>query len=214
LVLTKEEREAFVWAEKAAMQKEREGLYWLAMLSKIGVIGDGDGHIDHVKAEECFRVAAELGFVPAMCDLGLMFTDSNPQKYVWLGKAAAFGESYWFSSMFSRRVNSFFNFELSGSCRVVFAIGRALKGNVNFQKRQIFSSSFEFDGRIGCAVRALHFYESQLIACRRAVDMWTLVGMRNRVVKDVRNVIGRMIWCLRDEANYFITKEQCILILF
>jgi hypothetical protein len=50
----------------------------------------------------------------------------------------------------------------SGHARVVFAIGRALKGHFNDEKRTLFGSGDNFDARIGPANQALHFYEFQL----------------------------------------------------
>jgi hypothetical protein len=90
----------------------------------------------------------------------------------------------------------------TGSANVVFAIGRALKGHVDNEKRTIFGKCFSSDIYFGSANRALCFYEFQLQSCRKAVDSWTIVGLRNRVVKDMRKMIGKMIWDAREEAAY------------
>jgi hypothetical protein len=55
---------------------------------------------------------------------------------------------------------------------------------------------------LGPANQALRFYEFQLQSYRKAVDRWTIVGLRNRVVKDIRNMIGKMIWDAREEGAY------------
>jgi hypothetical protein len=52
------------------------------------------------------------------------------------------------------------------------------------------------------ANQALHFYEFQLQSYRKAVDSWTIVGLRRNVVKDIRKMIGKMIWDAREEAVY------------
>jgi hypothetical protein len=41
--------------------------------------------------------------------------------------------------------------------KVVFAIGRALKGQINNEKRTIFGSGDDFDTHIGPANHGLHF---------------------------------------------------------
>jgi hypothetical protein len=40
----------------------------------------------------------------------------------------------------------------------------------------------------------------------KAVDSWIIVGLRNKVVKDIRKMIGRMIWDAREEAAYLEKK--------
>jgi hypothetical protein len=32
------------------------------------------------------------------------------------------------------------------------------------------------------------------------VNAWTVVGLKNRVVKDIRKMIGKMIWEAREQA--------------
>jgi hypothetical protein len=82
----------------------------------------------------------------------------------------------------------------AGHASVVFAIGRALKGHVDNEKRTIFVNGYKFDTLIGPANQALHFYDFQLQSYRKAVDCWTIMGLRNKVVKDLRKMIGKMIW--------------------
>jgi hypothetical protein len=90
----------------------------------------------------------------------------------------------------------------TGHTKVVFAIGRALKGLIDNEKRTIFGNLGRFDTLIGPVNQAFHFYEFQLQSYRKAVDVWTIVGLRNKVVKDIRNMIGKMIWDAREEAAY------------
>ncbi len=47
-----------------------------------------------------------------------------------------------------------------------------------------------------------NFYKQQLSACRQAIDMWTLVAIRKRVVKDIRRLVSKMIWETRSEALF------------
>jgi hypothetical protein len=51
---------------------------------------------------------------------------------------------------------------------------------------------------IGNKFSALNnFANSRLQSYRKAVDSWTIVGLRNGVVKDIRKMIGKMIWGAR-----------------
>ena len=70
------------------------------------------------------------------------------------------------------------------------------------EKKQIFGQNMDFDDRIGPANDAIESYKSQLAACCRAVDTWSLITIRFKVVKDIRVLIGKMIWESRDLAEH------------
>jgi hypothetical protein len=82
-----------------------------------------------------------------------------------------------------------------------------LKGHIDNDKRTIFRSDYEFGTYIGPANQAFCFYEFQLRSYRKAVDIWTIVALRNKVVKDIRRMIGKMIWDAREEAAYLEEKQ-------
>jgi hypothetical protein len=69
----------------------------------------------------------------------------------------------------------------------VETIMKALADTAYAPKRLIFGKTYKFDShkfdsQIRPAKQALHFYKHQLQSYRRAVDWWTLVGIRNGVV--------------------------------
>jgi hypothetical protein len=74
--------------------------------------------------------------------------------------------------------------------------------------RTIFGMDYNFVARMDRANQALHFFAFQLQSYRKAVDSWTIVGLRNRVVKDIRKMIGKMIWDAREEAAYLEKKQS------
>ena len=96
----------------------------------------------------------------------------------------------------------------SGSGDVMFAIGQALQGQVNEQKRTIFNSDYDFDSLIGPAKQAIAFYEAQIKATRDAMRAWTLVGIKLKVVKDVRKLIAKLIWDSREEALNDVSRRR------
>jgi hypothetical protein len=194
--------ECFQWAEKSAAQGERDGFYYLGYCYRDGSGCEGD--VD--RAKENFLVAAELGDVNAKVFLAMMFDKDNPQRFVWLGSAAANGNSGYFLDEMRDQICNFKN--ETGNAKVVFAIGRALKGHVNNDKRAIFGKGYNFDTYTGPAKQALLFYEFQLRSYRKAVDSWTIVGLRNVVVKDIRKMIGKVIWDAREEAAYSEVKQS------
>ncbi len=91
---------------------------------------------------------------------------------------------------------------------VVFAIGRALSGRICEAERKIMGQLCKdariSEARISAANRAVKFYNEQIEACRQAVDAWTIVGRRNCIVKDLRRLIGMIIWNDREKACYRI----------
>ena len=90
----------------------------------------------------------------------------------------------------------------SGSAAIMFAIGRALQGHVNEEKKTVFNSDYKFGSRSGPAKRAIAFYEAQIKATKDAMRAWTLVGIHLGVVKDVRRLIAKLIWDSRGEALF------------
>jgi hypothetical protein len=152
------------------------------------------------KIKRDFLIAGELGNVNAMVCFGFVFDKDDPQRFFWLGRAAAYRVSFYFLDEMLDQVHNFISG--SGHAKVVFAIGQALKGQVDNEKQTIFWSGYNFDTYIGPAKQALHFCEFQLQSYRKAVESWAIIALRNRVVKDIRKMIGKMIWNGREEAAY------------
>jgi hypothetical protein len=135
----------------------------------------------------------------AMEQFGVLLDKDDPQRFVWFGRAAASdGGSSFFMDEMSDQIHNFNSG--TGHASVVFAIGRALKGHIDSEKGTIFGEGYKFDTYV--ANQALQFYEFQLRSYRKAVDSWTIIGLRNGVVKDIRKMIGKMIWDAREEAAF------------
>jgi hypothetical protein len=185
--------DGFLCAKRSAAQGERDGFFALGHC-----LQHGDGcKIDFERAKESYLIAAELGHFDAMFCLASMLKKSDPQRYLWFGRAAVGVNALPFLIEMERQVR-----DVNCSSNVVFAIGRALKGNIDNEKTAIFGETHMFDSCIVSANQALGFYEFQLQACRKAVDSWTLVGIRNYVVKDIRKLIAHLVWDSRFEANF------------
>ena len=155
-----------------------------------------------ILAKENLLIAAEFGNVRAAEDFGRLLGECDPVRWLWWGRAALRGDPDLFLFSFSKQVEQFFSG--SENATIVFLIGRALKGNIDLEKKEIFSRPHLFDFRIGLANQAVSFYDSQIKSSRLAVDIWTLVATRLRMIKDTRIYIGKLIWDGRFEANYKI----------
>jgi hypothetical protein len=92
----------------------------------------------------------------------------------------------------------------------VFTIGRALRGHIDTEKRKIFGDNYDFDSRIGPANRAIDFFTAQCAAARRAVNAWCLMAVRinSKVNRDIRKMIGMMIWEARELADYAVIERD------
>jgi TPR repeat protein len=188
----RDKMDRFRWLSLSAAQDERDGWYGL-----------GTWFFDEknlVEARRCFEKSHRLGAVDAMCLLGELCSRYDPQRWIWWAQAARMGSKDWFLSQFCEEVQLLSPF--SGNHAVVFAIGEALTGNVDFAKRTIFGERFDFENRFVSANVAMDFFNRQSRAARAAVFMWTRVGMRFKVVKDVRVLIGKLVWEARSEALY------------
>ncbi len=198
-VFGEDDEEAFRLAQGAALEHERDGSYRLGVCFRNGLGCEKDLNL----AKENFLIAAELGHVYAAYEYGSLLDESDPAHWLWLGRAALRGSPGSFLHSFAEQVEQYFSG--SGNATVVFLIGRALKGSIDMEKKQIFGSHrWTFDSLIGPANQAVSFYDSQIKSARLAVDTWTLISSRLNLIKDMRIFIGKMIWEARFEANYKI----------
>ncbi len=78
-------------------------------------------------------------------------------------------------------------------------IGEALK-------RGVIGEDDLFSYQMIYFVDAIAFFNDQNLAAMKAVDTWTLIGRNYRVVKDIRVLIGKMVWADRASAKYFLEK--------
>jgi TPR repeat protein len=85
-------QERFRWAEKSAAQEERDSFCYLGHCYHVGIGCEKNSE----RAKKNFLVAAELGHVLALVCVGKVFDEDDPQRFVWLGRAAASSGEYVF----------------------------------------------------------------------------------------------------------------------
>jgi hypothetical protein len=194
--------EKFRWAQKAASQGERQGFCMLAVCYQYGQ----GCELSVERAKENYLAAAELGDFSGMHQCSLLLDKTDPQRLVWMGRALPYlGYSVFVFLNEMKEMIMDFNAG-TRKANVVFVIGRALKGHVDLEKGLMFRANYECEAQRP-AKQAFRFYNCQLQSYRRAVNCWTLVGIRNGVVKDMRKMIGKMIWDAREEARYELNCE-------
>jgi hypothetical protein len=205
MVVRTEGEERFRLAKTAASQRERDGFCWLGDCYENGDVCERNLE----KARECHVIGSQLGLVVSMIGLAALLDGSDPQRWVWWGRAAVLGLPIWFLHRFVSEVQKFNSG--SGNRSVVFLIEKALNGHVSVEKRTVFGVNyydFSFGQLIGPANLAISFYKSQLSSCRRAVDTWSLCCLRLNIYKDIRVFMGKMIWETRDLALFDVSDKQ------
>ncbi len=195
--LYKDNNEWFAFAQVAAGQHAHNAHYKLALKFRLGLGCEQD----LLAAKENFMVAAAFGCRVSAANCAMLLDESEPARWSWWGIGLELSSSsfdYALLSSFSRQVALFFSG--SGSSSVVFEIGRALKGKIDTEQSKILEREV-FD-LIGPANQAVSFYDFQIKSTRRAVNTWTLISRHLKIIKDVRIVIGKMIWETRFEASF------------
>lgn len=187
--------EKFKFAKLAADQGERSGLYWLGLCHVNGI----GCKVDYEEGKKYYLLASEFGDTAAMFRLGNLFDETDPRRWQWWGKAAQHGCGIFFLDNFVEQVKG------PSSGIVLFAIGQALHGHVDENAHTIFCWDYFWCSAIfDHTKRVIAFYDKQVNGTKAAMHAWTQVGIRWKVVKDIRKVIGMLIWISREEALYII----------
>ncbi len=105
-VLEENEKEAFLLAQFAASQLERDGFYMLGYYCFRNYIGC---EIDFNLASQNLLIAAELGNVDAAIAYGHSLDYSDPARWIWWGRAALHGFPGFFLGSFCKEVEKFFS---------------------------------------------------------------------------------------------------------
>jgi hypothetical protein len=183
------------FARLAVEKNERRGYYWLGQAYAIGAPGC-EKNLD--EARRCYRIAVNLGCQWSEEALGGLLDVSDPEKWQLLGKAALGGDMT-FVTEFGSVVGNFM--ETGQNHESVFAIGRSLNNQI-FDGRLFLPIWRVSSKQLQLAEKAVAFFKAECVAAKKAVFAWSLVGVRLGVVKDIRVLIGKLIWDARSEAKY------------
>lgn len=180
-------RERVKWAELAIVSgSEREAFFVLGLRSKC-----------KSKARGLFFRSAQLGFVPAMVEYGKTFGEADVRRWEWWARAALLGSPHAFLKHFHQQT-----FE-----PVVYVIGSALNGRVDFHGKRIFDIPIMMDV-FDQAYKAIYFFLLQNSASRKAVDAWAIIAKRVRMPLFVRERVSALIWSGRSETVYDHEQED------
>lgn len=186
--------ERFKLASLAAQQGEREGFLELA---KYAIEREEDTET----GKKNLLIAAELGCTQSMAGAASLLADFDVRRWRYLAVAEELGLDIDFLEDFPEQVEMFNSG--GGSAAVMYAIGRELKARTDLDAKTIFGRQDCIDVLLP-ARQAIAFYDSQIVACRDAIFAWTQVGIRCKIVKDIRKMIAKKIWDGREEAEYML----------
>jgi TPR repeat protein len=180
--------ESFVWAQKAAAQRERRGLY---ELGECHMRGAGCAR-DERKATEFYKEAAELGYAPAQCRYGrLAFGEMGWERFHWCSLAASRGVGI---TLFVREVlDNCVLLALGLYDRILHTVAPVFAKHFRVEERTVFGTRLD-QSQMQDIQRILVVHEKMLGRARRAIDCWSMAGRRCRVVKDMRVMIAKMLW--------------------
>jgi hypothetical protein len=162
---------------------------------------------DEAKALELFRAAAEWDYPPALFGVGrLVFGEFDWERYYWWGRAGErgsgrTGHGQIFCDAVERLLPRFERGELG---RILHTAGRVIRKNFAVEEGLLFG--FRYPGaRVRTTQRVVQLYDEMMQRARRAIDCWSIMGRRCRVVKDIRVMIAKMAW---EEAWHWGESEQ------
>lgn len=169
--------DSFQWAYLAAAEYEPEGLFVLARCYQFG---KGGCEKDRIKSRFLFEQAALLGYADAMWRYGSFFARDDPHRYFWKGEAWKKNQHRYckFLTIAANEIDFFSEYMTPPS--VIFQIGEILKG--------VLLENI-----------AVKLFDVWCTRARLAVETWLLIGKRLQICKDVRRIIGKMIWEARGD---------------
>jgi hypothetical protein len=184
--------------EKAAAQNDRNALFELGCWWE--QVENGKE-----KAIELYRKAAELNHREAQFEYGLSaFGGADWERFHWWSRAAV---GYGNLSLCSDVAKLLPSFERGECGRILSIAVPVIRKNLETWKRhEAFLRAID-RGRFTVVQveRVIELQKAMLGRARAAIDCWSVVGRRCRVVKDMRVVIAKMLW---EEVWRWGEKEQ------
>lgn len=184
-------KEKLLLAELSAKMGEREGFYELASFA-----------VDVATKIQMFLRAAELGSVWAGRFLTSLIPKSDSQRFFWI--AHSVNPKWSVHPFFSALLEEEKKWKVgTGRTRIMFILGRALVGQIDSANRTLFGTKLYYNVRVEPAITALTTFTTIMNMAKEALFWWTLIGIRVRLVKDIRTLIAKMVWDPETYCNLF-----------
>jgi hypothetical protein len=145
------------------------------------------------RQKELYKHAAELGS-PDGCvrHATYNFAVNDPQHWYWFGKAFLAGSPHLKTHMarMERYLTRFVVADNHGKSRCIVEMARTIRAPTFPMEELVRRHSDLFDS----AANIVLLYELWKLMAKDAVTTWLLVARRLRIVKDIRRVIGMIVW--------------------
>jgi hypothetical protein len=185
---TVEPQVAFEWAQKAAKQGNRIGLFLLGHRLCLG-----DGCLENEeKGLQLLRESAELECAAAQfCYSEFGIGDRDWERYHWWGRAVSRGYmAEGFRAAVFRLLRSFSKGENGRILQIVAPVM-----TVHLEAMRCTGSIPTIPaGFVKNYQRLIGLFDAMLGRARQAIACWSIVARRCGVVKDIRLVIAKMAW--------------------
>jgi hypothetical protein len=144
------------------------------------------------KAIAAYKQAAKLGDVTAQMQVGeLAFGELDWERYRWWGRAAARG---WRGTTIINSVSRLLVYFKQGQLgRVLFEIAPACKAHLDVLNQRAFGCYVSEELWEGLLF-VITLFEARCKLAKRAIDCWSIVGLRLGVAKDIRVMIAQIAW--------------------
>jgi hypothetical protein len=179
--------DALMWAQASASEGDRAGLfelaecYWFARGCEA----------DRSRAMELYEEAGNLGHAEAQHKRGEYgFAKHDWRRFLWLGRAAERGYRVNFVDTVVEPLPLFEQGKLG---RVLHIVGPLVKRNLGVEWGY-FRSDWIAEEDATQLARVIQLHDAMLDRARRAIACFGLVARRLGVAKDIRVLIGKMVW--------------------
>jgi hypothetical protein len=177
-----------MWAERAAAQGFPHGILRLSHCYRKGFVCDQDEE----KALELLRQAAELGCPKAQGKYGTRaYSECDWRRYHWWVLAAIGG--YGRANLIRALAPLIPSFERGENGRILHTLAPVVKAHFLHEEGSLFGIDVSGAEYFACD-GILWLHGEMLGRAREALDCWSIVGRRCRVVKDIRVMIAKMAW--------------------
>jgi hypothetical protein len=190
LLVGEDDAESLKWSMRGAGQNDRNAI------CRLGVaLHNGWGcAVDAAKGEELIRLSAEWEHAGGEYVLGLVaYGEHDWERYMWWLRAAERGINE--RPFCEVHVMQFLlpTFERGENSRILHVVAPVIRKHLDVEKSEVFGCGFTQD-KMAMLLRVLELHDQLTGVVRRSVDCFAIVGRRCGLVKDVRVLIGKLLW--------------------
>ena len=187
------------WA--AAQYGERHGFYCYGIVLQIFLKRERkQQNKSNPNPKQCFEIAHALGCVKSTLMLANYYHQFDICRWRYLTFAALHNAARDYLEQLDWVIPQEEE-DISNNAELCMFIGKTLNTHYKKHTRRIFGWHASSASREKALI-IINFYTRQIESCRRAVDAWTLCAWRLGIYKDLRKMIGQLIWNDRDLGLY------------